>query len=73
MSGQATRLKAHIRYNNCHNDTILYKAVYKLLLRTEAVYKIRSCRFQKWEDSLHDERVAATMAISLFVRRCLKL
>ena len=38
---------------------------------SDAVYKIQSQRFQKLNDIPQDESVAATMALTLLVRRCL--
>ena len=36
------------------------------------MYKIQYQRFQKLDDILQDDIVAATMALSLLVRRCVK-
>ena len=36
------------------------------------VYNTQSHRFQKLDEILQDETVAATMALSLLVRRCVK-
>ena len=38
----------------------------------DAVYNIQSHRFQKLDEILQDQIVAATMALSLLVRRCVK-
>ena len=39
---------------------------------SDAVYKIQSQRFQKLDDIPQDDIVAATTALTLLVRRCVK-